>query len=152
MTGWTRGNEKINALLREGSLDKIGGETASGEDGLKKAQRRLATAEAIKADDPESALLLAYEAVHTAGFALLAQQGLRPTRTGGHLAVEHALNAQFGGPMRKYGWLRTARHHDMYPAFPGERVDPGELAEALNDATAILDATAKILPELTMFR
>jgi hypothetical protein len=64
---------------------------------LEKAQRRLDTAEAIAADDPESAFVLADYAARFAGEVLLAQQGLRPTQSGGHLAVSDAVAPSSAG-------------------------------------------------------
>ncbi|MGH3874039.1 MAG: hypothetical protein ACRDSR_21485 [Pseudonocardiaceae bacterium] len=57
----------------------------------------METAEVIALDDPESAFVLAYDAARFVGEALLAQQGLRTTQTGGHLAVSDAVRTQFGG-------------------------------------------------------
>lgn len=61
-----------------------------------RASRTLTTAETIASDDPDSAFVLAYDSARYAGTALLAHQGLRPTTSGGHYAVEVALRAQFG--------------------------------------------------------
>lgn len=47
MTGWTKDADKINAFSCEGRIEKTGGETASGEDGLKKAQHRTITRSAL---------------------------------------------------------------------------------------------------------
>ena len=61
------------------------------------ARRHIASATTNADSDPEGALALAYDAARKTGTALLAHQGLRPTSTGGHLAVVDAINAQFPG-------------------------------------------------------
>lgn len=152
MNGWQRGRSRIDEMLASGQLELITGASANGAPWLAKARRRLDTSTVLAADDPESALVLAYEAAHAAGFGLLAQQGLRPTRNGGHIAVEQALRAQFGGPFDKYGWLRSARNEDLYPAFPGDRIDAQTLVEALADSADILNAAEQLLQSLRMLR
>jgi hypothetical protein len=47
-------------------------------------------ARAIEQASPDSAFVLAYDAARQACTAPLAQQGLRPTTSGGHYAVEES--------------------------------------------------------------
>jgi hypothetical protein len=72
----------------------VTGAQANGEPWIAKAKRTLTTATHITTDDPESAFVLAYDAARQACTALLAQQGLRPTTTGGHYVVEEVVRAQ----------------------------------------------------------
>jgi hypothetical protein len=44
--------------------------------------------------------VLSYDAARQACVSLLAQQGLRPTTSGGHYAIEEVIRAQFGGSLR----------------------------------------------------
>lgn len=76
---------------------------------------------------------------------MLAHQGLRATSAGGHYAVEKAVRAQFGDGMRAIGALRRRRNELEYPAYPGESVDPDELAQALEDAMTIIDRAEALL-------
>jgi hypothetical protein len=55
---------------------------------LAQARRTAATAAGLVAADAYSAYILAYDAARFACIALLAQQGLRATTSGGHYAVE----------------------------------------------------------------
>jgi hypothetical protein len=82
---------------------------------------------------------------------LLAQQGLRPTVQGGHVAVERAVRAQFGAPFAPYGGLRRRRNEVEYPAHPDDVVAGSEAAQALEVVEAILDAAAKLMPHLELF-
>jgi hypothetical protein len=118
---------------------------------LKKAAQRLETAAAIVADDPESAFVLAYDAARFVGDALLAQQGLRPTQVGGHLAVSDAVRAQFAGPFAALNSLRRRRNELEYPSFPGEQIDPAEVTAAIATARGQLDAATKLLEHLGIF-
>lgn len=102
-------------------------------------------------DDPDSAFVLAYDAARYAVTALLAQQGLRPTTSGGHYAVALALRAQFGNGFRLFGALRRRRNELEYPSGPRRHDLPGGTLEAIEDAQRLLDATSTILPNLGLF-
>ncbi len=56
-----------------------------------------------------TAYVVAYDAARHAAVALLAEQNLRVTAEGGHLAVDQALNAQFGGVFSSFSRLRRRR-------------------------------------------
>ncbi len=96
MPRWKRGESVIERLVRAGSLDVIGKSASDGSAVLAQAGRRLRIAEAALEIDPDGAYTNAYDAARLAATALLTQQGLRPTTSGGHRAVEEALLAQFG--------------------------------------------------------
>jgi hypothetical protein len=74
--------------LRQGDLQKLTGEASNGERLLEKVVVALGTARLAIERDPDSAIVLAYDAARQALTALLAHQGLRPTTKGGHCAVE----------------------------------------------------------------
>ena len=105
----------------------------------------------MASNDPENACVLAYDAARSACTGLLAQQGLRPTTTGGHVAVERAVRAQFGTPFSPYGMLRRRRNELEYPDHPDEAVDVDEAKTAIATADAIIDAAERLLPHLEFF-
>ena len=82
---------------------------------------------------------------------MLAQQGLRPTTSGGHYAVEETIRAQFGPVLRAFGGLRRRRNELEYPLYPTEQADGAEATETLDTAAEIIAAAAKILPNLGFF-
>ncbi|MDR1293348.1 MAG: HEPN domain-containing protein [Bifidobacteriaceae bacterium] len=151
MSRWEPGAADIEQALKQRTLQAITGAAADGESLLIKAERTITTARDIAESDPDSAFVLAYDAVRQAGTALLAQQGLRPTTTGGHYVVERVLRAQFGAGMKMFGAMRRRRNELEYPDVPGDHVSEEELAEALSDAQRIIDATHKLLPTLGFF-
>jgi hypothetical protein len=118
---------------------------------LKKASQRLETAAAIVADDPESAFVLAYDAARFVGEALLAQQGLRPTQAGGHVAISDAVRAQFAGPFSVLNSLRRRRNELEYPSFPGEHIETDEVTTAIASARGLLTAAQKLVEHLSIF-
>ena len=151
MGRWSQGAQEVEHLLARRHLERVRGARADGTPWLDKARRRLETAEAITVDDPESAFILAYDAARFVGEALLAQQGLRPTQAGGHLAVSDAMRAQFGGPFSGLGALRRRRNELEYPAFPGEHVDIDEVTAAITTAQNLLDTAHQLISHLTLF-
>lgn len=151
MTRWAQGQAEVEELVASRQLQQITGAAAEGEPLLDKASRTLTTAETIASDDPDSAFVLAYDSARYAGTALLAHQGLRPTTSGGHYAVEVALRAQFGDGFRSFGALRRRRNELEYPTNPGEIASQNEAAEAIQDAHTLLAAAQQLLPRLSLF-
>jgi hypothetical protein len=148
---WTSGEAEIEKQLGDGDLQQVTGGRSNGAALLDKAQRTLDTARTIAAADPNSAYTLAYDAARHAGTALLAQQGLRPTSRGGHYALERALRGQFGQGFRAFGTMRRRRNELEYPDLPDESASADEARQALDDAQALIDAAAKLLPSLGIF-
>jgi hypothetical protein len=151
MTSWKRGEATIRELLERSELQRVTGAMTDGQAWLTKAERTLSTAATIADDDPESGLILAYDAGRQIGTGLLAQQGLRPTTAGGHLAVVKAAVAQFGGPFTALERLRRRRNELQYPSFPSDVIDPDEAHDAISKVRGILTAAPTLLPELGMF-
>lgn len=151
MSRWAIGQAEIDQLIANRELQKVVGAAANGEPLLEKANRTLATATHIIATDPDSAYVLAYDASRYAGTALLTHQGLRPTSSGGHYAVEKALRAQFGEGFRSFGTLRRRRNELEYPTIPGETADSAEASQAVQSAKDLITAAAKLLPSLSLY-
>jgi hypothetical protein len=148
---WSVGEAEVESLLAERALQPVTGSAADGAPGLTRARQTIASAQVLLSTDPSNALVLAYDAARQACTALLAQQGLRPTTAGGHVAVERAVRAQFDGPFTPYGGLRRRRNEIEYPSHPDEAVDTHEATQAMAAAEAVLDAAAKLLPHLDLF-
>ena len=151
MSHWPRGEVEIERLIASNQLQQVAGGQANGEHLLERAARTVATASEIAHDDPDSAYVLAYDAARYAATALLAQQGLRPTTSGGHYVVEVTLRAQFGDGFRAFGAMRRRRNELEYPAGPGETTTPDEANTAIADAEHLLRAAQQLLPTLSIF-
>ena len=119
--------------------------------GWSRRPARRTPPQTLVALDPSSAITLAYDAARFAAMAVLAQQGLRATTRGGHIAVDEAVRAQFGEPFRLYRALRIRRNELEYPEYADEAVESSEAVEAVADARAIVDAAAKLLPHLGLY-
>jgi hypothetical protein len=148
---WSAGEAEVERLLDQGSIERVQGAQADGESWLERARRGLDAARIVAEAAPDSSIILAYDAARQACVALLAQQGLRPTTSGGHYAIEEAIRAQFGPTLRAFGGLRRRRSELEYPLYPTERASAAEAAEALKTADEIIDAVTRLLPNLGFF-
>ncbi len=144
---WDPGKQEVLAALDSGELQRVTGGQAAGEDWISRARRKLATASLIA--DAETAYVT--DAARFALVGLLAQQGLRSTQKGGHLAVEHVVRAQFGSSFAEFAALRRRRAELEYPPYPGEKVEHDELLGALQTSQQIIDGAAELLPHLGIF-
>lgn len=151
MTRWRPGEALVEQLIRGGQIQAITGSAASGDAWLLKAQRTLETARQITNQDPDSAIVLAYDSARHGCVAVLAHQGLRPTTSGGHYVVEQVVRAQFGDTFRSFAALRRRRNELEYPAVPGNLADGVEAAEAVTSAKALIEAAGRLLPHLGLF-
>ena len=151
MSRWPRGEAEVEQLIAAKQLQRVVGGQANGEHLMEKAARTVATAGEIARDDPDSAYVLAYDAARYSATALLAQQGLRPTTSGGHYAVEVALRAQFGDGFRAFGAMRRRRNELEYPSGPGETTTPEEAGRAITDAEQLLRAAQQLIATVPSF-
>ena len=150
MNRWRNGEAAIERLISDGELQVLAGAEANGEPWIAKARRTLRSAANLAGSDPDSAYVLAYDAARFACNALLHQQGLRPTTTGGHYAVDVAIREQFGGPFEQYGGLRRQRNELEYK-MTIDSVTPGDADGAVTLATKLVEAAGELLPHLGLF-
>ena len=151
MSRWPTGEAEIERLIANNQLQQVIGGQENGAHLLQKASRTLETAGEVADQDPDSAYVLAYDAARYAGTAILAQQGLRPTTSGGHYVIEVALRVQFGDGFRPFGAMRRRRKELEYPTGPGETTTHDEAQRAIQDAEALLQAAQQLLPTQTIF-
>jgi hypothetical protein len=118
---------------------------------LDQARRTAATAAGLVSRDPYSAYVLACDAARFACIALLAQQGLRATTSGGRYAVEQSVRAQFCDGFRPFGALRRRRNELEYPHLPADTASSEEAEYAAGIAQRLIAAASKLLPQVSLF-
>lgn len=150
MNRWQKGEASIERLLAAGELQGVIGAQADGQPWIAKARRVLVSAAGLCETDPESAYVLAYDAARFACTALLAHQGLRPTSTGGHYAIDVAVREQFGGSFEEFGGLRRQRNELEYQ-FVSDSVSTEDASRAVRLADSLVDTAEQILPHLGHF-
>ncbi|MGH3501427.1 MAG: hypothetical protein ACRDQA_11155 [Nocardioidaceae bacterium] len=151
MSRWHRGEASIERLIAGDELKPVTGTQADGQPWIARARRTLTSAAELADTDPDSAYVLAYDAARFACTALLTHQGLRPTTTGGHYAIDVAVRDQFGGPFHQFGGLRRQRNELEYPALATENLTPADAAGAVTLATQLIDTAQQLLPNLGLF-
>jgi hypothetical protein len=104
-------------LVEQRHLQQVAADSHSAAALLASAGRHVDSARRTVDTDPEAAYALAYDAARTSATALLAHQGLRPTTSGGHIAVVDAIRAQFPGVpgLTSLDRLRRRRNQAEYP-------------------------------------
>lgn len=151
---WARGRDEILGMLDRGELSRIVADLGLAERLIASAKRHLASAEQVSDGDPELAYAAVHDAVRKAMAAMLQAQGLRPTTTGGHLAVQHAVKAQFGSSMgkllRPVDRIRTTRHKAEYPDSE-TWIDADAVLADLPAARQLVDAADNAVEHLTVF-
>jgi uncharacterized protein (UPF0332 family) len=141
-------------MIERGELAQVNANTELADRLLMTARQHLASARLVAASDPYLAYAAVYDAIRKALSALLQAQGLRSTTNGGHLAVMHAVHAQFGPSMgailRPVDRIRVTRHAAEYPG-EATYIDEDAVLEDLPKAEALVEAVAKAMPHLTAF-
>ena len=95
---------------------------------------------------PPEPCKLAYDAARKAAVALLAVQGLRSTTKGGHIAVQDAVVAQFGGfagmktAFARLGLMRRRRHAAEYRTESTPPVTRPDAHTVAKDARVVVSA------------
>ncbi len=151
---WDKGRDVIEDLLDRGHLERVPANDHEAAHLLDKARAHLRTAAAVADDDPEIAYDALCAAARKALTALLVQQGLRPTRAGGHEVTIEAATAQLVPPLgevlRPFRRLKRRRGQGDY-AGSEDQIHPEDIAADLPAAGAIVDAASRVLPQLTVF-
>jgi hypothetical protein len=151
MSRWPGGEAEVERLVARRELELVAGAGADGSPLLAQASRTVATAAVVVRNDAYSAYVLAYDAARFACIALLAQQGLRATTSGGHYAVERTVRAQFGEGFRPFADLRRRGNELEYPHVPGNAATADEAEQAVEVAQRLIAAAGQLLGQLSFF-
>lgn len=152
---WAEGAAEIEGMVDRGELEYVEPSRAHAELLMNQAEGHLNAARPLVQVHPPSAFTLLYEGARKAMTALLAKQGLRPTRAGGHVAVQSAAEAQLGRNtrhmVRSFRTLRRRRNESEYPAASDPPVTADEARDALRDARSIVEIMRRMLPYVGPF-
>lgn len=153
MTRWSPGAAEIERLLAASELERVVPNDELAGRLLSQATDHLRTAATAAAQDTTGAYQLAYDAMRKACSATLAQQGLRATRSGGHIAVRRAVVAQFGAArggdvLNMFDVMRRRRQQAEYPDERSDLISEAEAAEGIEWAQAVLTLVQTALPHL----
>lgn len=151
---WEKGRDVIEELLAKHHLERVPANPDEAHYLIERARRHIQTAEREADDDPEIAYDALYAAARKSLTAVLLQQGLRPTREGGHEVVIQAAQAQLVPPLgdilRPFRRLRRQRSRGDYLASEGS-IREDDVRADLPAATAIVGAASRIVPQMRVF-
>lgn len=153
---WGQGRATVLELLRVNHLEPIPANSSHVELLLERAALNLDTVREIQQQNPAFAYDGLYDAGRFALTAILAHQGLRPTREGGHLAVVTAIRAQLEPPLgqqiRRFDRLRRTRHRNDYPVPDTAPISHHDVANGLPIAEELIGIAHRVIPNLPVFR
>jgi hypothetical protein len=152
---WEEGRATVEDLLSRGELQRVSLDIDSAKVLLSVARHHLASAGAIRENDPEGSYAALYDASRKAFAALLEAQGLRATSRGGHVALREAIFAQFSGlsggaVLKPFDRLRRRRNELEYPGGVPS-IDPEEVGEALARSAEMVQFAEKLIEQLPVY-
>lgn len=152
---WDKGREAIETMITHETIERVLPSAAQSASLVAEARLHATSAELIVDHDPSGAYVLAYDAARKALLAILAIQGLRPTTSGGHVALYEVVDAQFGaslgGVVRPYNRMRVRRNQIEYPSGSAPAVTPDEVRRDLTKAEGIIDLADHLIATLDPF-
>lgn len=139
---WSPGRDRIAELISTQELESVRADAVLAKRLLADGERHVGTARsAVDLADLTGAHQLAYDALRKAAAALLAAQGLRATSRGGHIAIQDAVQAQFGSagsPFRAFSRIRRSRNAFEYPDSDAGGPDGNDVEDAIRVASEAL--------------
>lgn len=152
---WNQGRAEIEKLLADKHLQRIPASREHADRLLIQARRHPTSAAAAADPDPEGAYALLYDAARKALWAILENQGLRPTSAGGHLAAYHAVRAQLDPPMgwqlRPYDRRRRHRRDAEYPSADAPALTPEDIKDDIPKVKDIVSIAKSVLDQMSPF-
>lgn len=153
---WDQGRSVIEDLVRGNHLQVIPASRKHAERLLRQARQHLTSADGIRIHDPQGAYALVYDAARKALTALLENEGLRPTSTGGHVAVYRAVRAQLDPPLgpkiQPFDRMRRHRRDAEYPSTDTPEITADDVAEDREKSAAMIEIVERLLDEMPPFR
>lgn len=138
----------VQRLVAEKKIRTVSPDPETAQAEIDVARRHIASAQKIMADDSSLAFTALYDAMRKAITAHMRSRGYRVTRgPGAHMkAGEYALAAldllDIGSHLDEFDAVRDLRNQSEYEAH---QVDLEEVREALEHASAIVEAIARDL-------
>lgn len=155
MSPWPRGQADIEQLLKVGHLQRVPPSKEQATAMLRQARMDVQSARTIQTDNPNGALKLLEDAALSALTAILENQGLRPTTTGGHIAPYDAVKAQLeasaGGILKPFPRIRKRRNEVKYPSITSISATPDELTAEATNVLAIIYMAEQVLEHMPVY-
>jgi hypothetical protein len=142
-------------MLSARQLQRVPASRAHADRLMGQSARHLASAQSTAESDPEGAYSLLYDAARKSLWAVLENEGLRPTTAGGHLAAFDATRAQLdppmGGTLRPFDRMRRHRRDAEYPSADTPQLSSRDVADDFAKVEAIVSLAAGVLDQMSPF-
>lgn len=152
---WEQGRPEIDRMLAVGDLERVQPSRQHADRLIGQARRHLDSARLTCESDPEGAYSVLYDAARKALWAVLANQGLRPTAKGGHLAVYQAVKAQLDPPMglqlRPFDRMRRQRHIAEYPRLDSPELRADDIRDDVPKIRVIVEIAERVLESMSVY-
>ncbi|KJL30105.1 hypothetical protein [Microbacterium oxydans] len=146
------GQRELEGMIARGELEECPPDAAGADKLIAKARVHHATAAAVVGTDPETAADALHAGNRKALEAVLLARGLRPTKSGGHIAARDGVKVTIGGgrTLRVYDVVRRVRHEGDYLSADSD-VDPEDVTANLGDSEALVDSCAAAKDAVPVF-
>jgi hypothetical protein len=152
---WEQGRAEVEQMLSARQLQRVPASRAHADRLMGQSARHLASAQSTAESDPEGAYSLLYDAARKSLWAVLENEGLRPTTAGGHLAAFDATRAQLdppmGGTLRPFDRMRRHRRDAEYPSADTPQLSSSDVADDFAKVEAIVRLAAGVLDQMSPF-
>ncbi len=152
---WEQGRAAVDAMITRREIERVPPSRTHADLLMRQAHQHLQAAQTIMSIDPTGAYQLIYDAARKALNAVLENQGLRATRSGGHIAVREAVLAQLDPPLgkilRPFDRLRRRRNEAEYPSADTPTLGMADVENDMPKVEEIVSAVAKVLDQMGPF-
>lgn len=149
MKHWSQGRASIDKLLLTGQLQRVPANREWADQLILIAAEQFNAAQIVLPVSPLTSFQTSYDAMHKVFDAVLVNQGLRGTQSGGHIALGAALQAQLvpplGSILKDFSWMRRLRNAGDYPVPDKPLASAEDAAEALEILQGLLAKVPALL-------
>ena len=153
MTAAPHGGEAVERRIASGRLERVTVDVVGAQSFLDGARAHVRVLALLAEEDPDGGYALAYDAVRKALTAMLAAQGLRPTRAGGHVVVIEVARALLDPP---HGELISSaeamrRQRNLLEYTPAEHGGTmrSEVLDLIPIVEQLIDITSAFVADIT---
>lgn len=155
MRRWDKGRDKVDQMIGRGEIDRVSASREQADLLLRQARAHIETARSSAAQDPAGAYSLVYDAARKALAAVLANQGLRASSRGGHIAVYEAATAQLVPPLgeqiRPFDRMRRTRIAHEYPVLEEPELEEQDVLNDIPRAEEIIEVAEQVIDNMPVY-
>lgn len=147
---WPAGRAEVESYVARGLVTLVDADPEGAVVAIEHARKHLRSATTIADDDPYGAVSMAYSAARKSLWAVLIAQGLNPSGQDSHKVTGEVVSAQLGkarSVIRPFQRMRNERREAEYYNRQSS-YDLSHARRCIQDATTIVDAMAKFLPQV----